>query len=431
MTAERSFTPKLLIGWIAVAVLCFAASVWLMSRGGGSNPGADAVGPSSFSRSAIGYAGIADILQRLQIVTVKSQYESLGKVGEDGLLVLAEPLISFTSDETFRRLLDAPRVLLILPKWVGKESEQHTGWISNAQLRLPIEADWLLQTIDDKAEILRRPKVEHWSANGLGVLPAATAPVQLVRSARLRPIVADGDAILLGELVRSDGHRLWVLADPDVMANHGLAEGANAEFAVALVEALRAPEGKVVFDETVHGYVAAPASPLGLLFRPPFVFASLQAVLALAFLLWATLARFGAAETAPPALQAGKPGLLENAAELLAFAGHQAGTTRRYLQATMRDVGQRLHAPAGLDDAALRDWLQRVGAARGVASDLAALGQRAVSLAGDRFVSLTALFYLARDIHQWKREMLDGLAGDTRHNRRHPRRSAEGGGRPG
>ena len=35
--------------------------------------------PSTFSRSAVGYAGIAEVLQRQGVAVVKSQYDSLAK----------------------------------------------------------------------------------------------------------------------------------------------------------------------------------------------------------------------------------------------------------------------------------------------------------------------------------------------------------------
>jgi len=71
-----------------------------------------------------------------------------------------------------------------------------------------------------------------------------------------------------------------VLADPDVIANHGLARDGNAALAVAVIGRLRAGNGGVVFDETVHGYVAKPANPFMLLFRFPFVVATAQGLLA-------------------------------------------------------------------------------------------------------------------------------------------------------
>ena len=73
--------------------------------------------------------------------------------------------------------------------------------------------------------------------------------------------------------------------------------------------------------------------------------ATAQGVLAIALLLWATLGRFGAPEPAPPALEAGKRGLLRNIAKLLDFTGHHEIVVQRYVQETLRDAARQLHAP--------------------------------------------------------------------------------------
>ena len=60
MTGEPVFSRRLLIGWIAGAVVMFAISLYLM--GAGEMTGPDSTGASTFSRSAIGHAGIAEVL---------------------------------------------------------------------------------------------------------------------------------------------------------------------------------------------------------------------------------------------------------------------------------------------------------------------------------------------------------------------------------
>ncbi len=98
-----------------------------------------------------------------------------------------------------------------------------------------------------------------------------------------------------------------------------------------------------------------------LLFRFPFVVATVQGLIAIALLLWATMARFGAPQSAPPPLSAGRAGLLQNMAKLIEFTGHQQVMIRRYVQETVRDVARQLHAPRALAGQALIAWLQRVG----------------------------------------------------------------------
>ena len=122
-------SQRLLIGWIAAAVLTFLVSLYFM---GNSEQSTETVGASTFSRSAIGYAGIADVLQKLDMPVLKSRSNSLGKVTPGGVLVIAEPLPGAKNEDIMRTLLKADTILLILPKWVGRPSESKPGWISEA-----------------------------------------------------------------------------------------------------------------------------------------------------------------------------------------------------------------------------------------------------------------------------------------------------------
>jgi hypothetical protein len=213
--------------------------------------------------------------------------------------------------------------------------------------------------------------------------------------------------MLVGELIDRKG-KVWVLADPDVIANHGISHPDNATLAVALINSLRSGEGNVVFDETVHGFVVRPVGAFLLLFRFPFVLATLQGLLAVILLLWATLGRFGAPRTSPTALSAGREGLLQNMAKLAEFTGHQDVMVKRYVHETVRDVAATLHAPRGLSGGDLMAWLQRVGLARGVTIDCeAALARAAESKAAGR-ANVPALVRLAGEIYQWKGEIVDG-----------------------
>jgi hypothetical protein len=404
MSGEPIFSRRLLLGWIVGAVVVFAISLYFM--GGGELGGPDSVGPSTFSRSAIGHAGIADVLTQLGIPVVKSRSSSLEKLGAGSVLVIAEPRRTGASEEAVRTLLKADTILLVLPKWTGLPSEQKSGWLREVTEGPTLDAQWALALVAPRGEVMREKTALQWTTNQLHVTPDPDLPVQLVRGDRLRPIIGASQGMLVGELTDKD-RRIWVLADPDIIANHGLAHPGNGALALALIMALRQGDSNVVFDETVHGIVVRPVSPFLLLFRFPFVVATAQGLLAVALLLWAALGRFGAPQTAPPALSAGREGLLQNMAKLVEFTGHQDVIVKRYVQETVRDAAFALHAPRELSGAGLVAWLQRVGLARGVAIDCEAVLQQAAET-GTHRRSPTALVRLARDIHQWKGEIVDG-----------------------
>jgi hypothetical protein len=412
MSAEPIFSPRILVSWVAAAVVVFALTLYFM--GGGQLGDPASVGPSTFSRSAIGHAGFADVLQRLNIPVVKSRHNSLAQAGRDSVLVIAEPNATAQADEAIRVLLKAETVLFVLPKWTGARDEKKPEWLKQASQLSAQAAQRALRLVSARGEVVRESGAVTWTINRFAPrAPNVVAPVQLMRGDRLLPLIAAEQGMLLGE-IREFNRRIWVLADPDVISNHGLARPGNAELAVEIIARLRGPVGVVVFDETIHGFVAGPANPFLLLFRFPFVVATAQVLLAVALLLWASMARFGAPQPAPVALSAGRQGLLQNVANLLEFPGHQQVILRRYVHETIRDVARQLHAPAGLAGEPLIAWLQRVGSARGVTIDCAAIARRASELAEAGRRDLVPLVRLARDIYRWKREIIDGPSGNPR-----------------
>ncbi len=422
MKLAGALTSRVMAAWIAAAILLALASVYLAAFSGRS---IDTVGPSTFSRSAIGYAGIADVMRRLGARVVKSRDDSVGKLDPSGVLVVAEPSQRTTAQQ-LSSLLSAHTVLLILPKWTGLASRSKPGWLASVELLPDGVPQSVAGDVAPSVAIVRDPPMRFWSHNELGVTPVIADKPQLMKSSRLRPVVGSDSGILVGEL-RSGARRIWILADPDVMANHGIAEPLNAEFSVALIDALRGDDGNVVFDEVVHGFENDVNSPFRLLFEFPFVLATIQGVIAVGLLLWATMPRFGAPLSPPAPLSSGKGSLIETTAKLLDRARHRGVVIQRYIHAIVHDVARQLHAPAGLPEAELVEWLRRTGRARAVDVDCGAVLSKADELADHRAAG--SLAALARDIFRWKREIIDGASGRPRADRSHSERNRPGGGR--
>jgi len=348
------------------------------------------------------------VLPRLNVPTVKSRSSSLDKLTPGGVLVIAEPVLSPQGEAQIRPLLNAKVVLLVLPKWLGFAGVAKEGWVQQVTERSVGDAQGVLKLIAPNATVKRQDSPVTWSSNAFKAAPHLDMPLQLMSGDRLRPIIAAPEGMLLGE-IRDNNRKVWVLSDPDVMSNHGLANPDNAALAVAIIDGLRGVDGNVVFDETVHGFVVRPSTPSMLLFRFPFVVATLQGLIAVALLLWATIGRFGAARAAPPSLSAGREGLLQNMAKLVEFTGHQDEMVKRYVEETVRETAVTLHAPRELSGKGLIAWLKRVGLARGATIDFEALLQRAGETGSGRR-NPSALVKLARDIHRWKGEIVDGRA---------------------
>jgi hypothetical protein len=428
MTDRPVFSGRLLVALVAAAIATFVLSLYLVSR---DEYGADRYGPSSYSVSALGYAGIADLLQRLGIPVVKSRRESRSTL-PDGVVIVAEPRISLLAQAAAPIPPLAEKVLLVLPKWTGQPGGERRGWVRRVAPKWIHDADRTLGLVLESAKVERVDGVESWRVNLIGSPPPLAGRVQLVKSDQLFPLVSSDEGILLGE-IRKDGRAIWVLSDPDVIANHAFtADGKGAIFAVRLIEMLRGGKGAVIFDETSHGLLPQPTDTARFLFQFPYSIIALQVVIGVTLLAWATMGRFGPPEMPPPPLLAGKAGLVANVAHLMAFAGHERLIISRYVETTLRDTARELRVPRDLPLLEQIQYLQRIGKTRNVARDPAEIMQRVERLVRSRGGSeLFQFAQIAREVYRWKQEILDGPSRHSRHYGGDPRRSPEGGGRPG
>src|SRR5207237_9001131 len=81
--------PRVMAAWVAAVIILVIGTIALAIFGGGGST--QTVGPSAFSRSAIGYAGIADVMHRLGARVLKSRRDSVESLDPAGVLVVAEP----------------------------------------------------------------------------------------------------------------------------------------------------------------------------------------------------------------------------------------------------------------------------------------------------------------------------------------------------
>ena len=406
MKPAAVFSPRTMLGWLAAVVAAFALSIYLLAFS--KPPERPTVGPSASSRSAIGFAGLAELIRRAGIPVAKVRGEATpGPAGK--LVVLANPMDTQRFDDGGRYAFgSAASVLIILPKWYGFRDPRHSGWITDASTAPLYEADHVLTKAGADGRTARVPRPENWSANDLGAAPELPAEVQVIENSKLRPVVGAAGRVLVGELM--DGkRRIWIVADPDMLSNHGLFSGRNPELAVGLVKALAAPKGEVVFDEWVRG-TAVPTSgnPLTLMLQFPYIVVTFHLLAAGALLLWAAMPRFGVPMPAPEMLAAGKQRLIDNAAGLLRFSGRPEVIIASYVRLSVRSAARELRSPPGLDWRQLVDWLTHVGISRGVTLDFPGLVRRAEDIAASRGAASRALTEIVHDTHRWKREILNG-----------------------
>jgi hypothetical protein len=391
-------TTRRAIGWIAGLGLAsllagFAAAIF-----------ADPATPvrsaqnDAFSRSALGHRAFVELLRRLDRRVVVSRSPQRSRDG--GVLILLEPP---AEAGRLRELLDGvERVLCVLPKRSGEESERRPGWIESAEVLAPGRAEAVLDALGLEGEV-RRSSAAFVAEVGRD-LPAATLGTpQLVDGRAIEPVLASAEGSLIGWTAASYCDELWLLADPDLIQNHGLGAGENAALAVALIDRIAEPGEILVVDETLHGHGTAP-HVFGALGRFPLVLALLQAALLIGVLCWIASRRFGAPLPEPPALRPGRVALVESTAGLLLHGGHSASTLRRYLAIEERRVAAARGLPRDLGQDARRAALAGLERRRPPAVALATLVEQ-VEDGGEHGGALLAC---ARRIQVWRTEMLHG-----------------------
>src|SRR5207249_9539312 len=124
----------------------------------------------------------------------------------------------------------------------------HPGWLRQVQQRSTFQAQWALSLVVPRMDVVREDDPVQWTTNELGLVPNVRTPTQLISGTGLRPVIGSERGMLVGQLVERN-RTVLVLADPDVISNHGLAREGNAALAVALIKRLRGPNGTVVRSE--------------------------------------------------------------------------------------------------------------------------------------------------------------------------------------
>ncbi len=423
MTLQDSanFSPRTLALLIFAGVFAFAGAAFFSIFDDGSQTS----GTNSFSKSAIGHAAFLELLRGQNIPVIVSRSNSVTKANDSTLLIVAEPLQREITKGGGLPL--AERTLLVLPKRYGFPALNRPSWVQGVGL-LPVESvERILSAFLPNATVSRVESEPKWKNTSLADLhkirpgqldndllwaairsrgvPAIDRP-QLIASEDLIPIVASGDGILVGG-VKLDSGWVFVISDPDILANHGIGKENNAALLFDLLSLFRPADGSIIIDETVHGFRSNP-NLWRQVFEVPFIVPTLLALVAFAILLCAATGRFGSPISPARQSRESEMGLIENAADLLQEAGHGTAIVRRYPTVALRTVAQRLHAPRRLNETELIAWIDRVGTTRNVRRSYRTLQDEIEKAMSHHSIDDERVLRMAQNLHQWKQEMLDG-----------------------
>ncbi|WEK44334.1 MAG: hypothetical protein P0Y64_05875 [Candidatus Sphingomonas colombiensis] len=374
---------------LVVGILGFAGTLVLGAFAPDFDNG-DHGGSNALSKSATGYAGLVELAQATGrapwIIRDDNEWDT------DDLLVITPERSTADMSGILKARGDRP-TLIVLPKWMTIADPDHQGWVNVGGLLSVNEPIGVLAPATmlrvGRVRSFGRPLVPVGGAPG-ALAVAAPRPLQAIAAGQLEPLLTDDRGhVVLG---RFPGSRRYILADPDLLSNHGIRDLPRARAALAMLDFLNTPDGGLVaFDVVVNG-LGRGRSPLKLMFTPPFLALTIVIAVVLALVGWQALARFGAARPRERAIAFGKVALIDNTAALVSRAGREGALGGRYA-AMIRDRARAAFGvPAHLRDAEADNYLDRLG------GDVPFTALVAAAEGADRREEILGA---ARALHQW------------------------------
>ena len=402
MSAANPFNPRLVFGLIAAGILAFSALLLLLAFGGNLGGSGSRDGRAhALSVSAVGFKGLVDLVDMYhETYTIQGPED----FGDENLVIVALEPQSRPSD--LARLLAARQgkaTMIILPKWETIADPAHRRWVRALS---PTAGLGIGSIAGQELDIsIGRRRDARQRADGEDFLEGLSLPVpdepQTVSGAGLTPLVSlpGGGALV----ARMGDQPHYLVADPDLINNHGLRSPEAAAAALALIDGLNATDAEsVAFDLTVNGLGASQSARPSLLrtaFEPPFLVMTLALAAAALLAGLHGAVRFGQARSEERAIALGKAALVENSAGLIRLARREARLGAAYADVVRHEAARMASAPAWLAGAELNAYLDRLSRADspGFSALAARLGQ-----ARDRHELVAA----ARALFSWKKDII-------------------------
>ena len=397
MKEKNPFNPRVVYGLIVLGVAAFAAIVWVMAYGGPARQQQRELSRAQMmSPAAVGFKGLVELVGQVrQTYTINSASD----LDYEDLLVLAIDENTRAEDLSWVRQRRASRpTLIILPKWRTIPNLRRGQWVTavgpGAGNRVANRLGYRLRLAGNSPAGGRAAGVN--ILEGIE-LPAPDLP-QVIEGEGLTPLLTlpDGGALL----VQIQGRPHYILADPDMLNNHGIRDPARAQAAVALLDALNLADANSINFATFTDVVAVrePGSLLRLVLEPPFLAMTLALVIAALLAGFHGAIRFGQPRREERAIALGKAALVENSAGLIRLARREVHMSVAYAEFVQQEAARAVGAPPGLSGDALDDYLDRLTRSGPTFSELAA----ALVRTRDRHSMAAA----ARALFQWKKDII-------------------------
>jgi hypothetical protein len=391
--AEGPFKRGAMLLIVAIGTAAFIAMLVLGAYAPDLRSGHNGGSPA-LSNAATGFSGLVRLAEATgrHPLIVRSEEELKS---ED--LVVITPEHGWTDLSKILDLRGSRATLIVLPKWETEPDKAKTGWVRVSGLLPPLDPGRMLAPAFPVGVARARTKREPLISLHPGAADVqffAPTVMQTIKNPKLKPLVTDPSGrILLGQV---NDRPLYLLADPDLVNNHGMADERQAKAALAMLDFLNSTDAASVrFDVTTNG-LGRSQSPLKLAFDPPFLGVTLTIFAALLLAAIQALTRFGAPRRTERAIKFGKAALVDNSAALIRKAGREGRLGPRYADVIRQRAAALFRIPLAVSPEVLDERLESLNP-RHSFSALAASASQARS----RSELLTA----AISLHSWVEEV--------------------------
>jgi len=389
---------KLAVGLVlvsALSLIAFAAlsayAPFLRSDQSGGN--------DALSKSAVGFAGILYLADETGIPT------TLGRVPPSPnrySLTVLTPELGNSADQ-IGALSHLGATLIVLPKWLASSDPEHSGWVTKLGLQPAKLTEALLTDMVKNAKIAqgKGTKPVHLRAvlgsfaSAVPRGPVTIDSIQTISADVLDPVIADDQGHAVLAVVR--GTKIYILAEPDLLDNVGIHDASVARMALGMISALRDNPREISFDVTLNGFRGGP-DLLFAMFSPPFLGATLCALLAAAFIGFHAFHRFGAAKEPGRAIAFGKRALADNTAAVIRLMRREPRMAPRYALATLNAAASQLGVARERD----QSWIAALERRRGVRDRFTQLDVEAQNVRDNG-----GLMRVAAKLYKWRRGILN------------------------
>lgn len=404
MTERSPFNPKIVFGLIALGLLAFGAIIWVMAFGGAERPQQrqqrELSRAQMMSPSAVGFRGLVVLVGQVrQTYTIANTQD----LDYDDLLVLAIDENSRREDINWvRQQRQSRATLIILPKWRTVANLRRGEWVTAVG---PGAGDQVAAQLGYRLRLGQRVPA---GAQAIGVddlrgtnIPAPEFP-QVIEGADLVPLLTAPNGGTILAQIRGRPH--YILADPDLLNNHGIRDPARARAALALLDALSPPDAESINFATFTDVAISAAAArqtgglLRLVLEPPFLAMTLALVVAALLAGFHGAIRFGQPRREERTIALGKAALVENSAGLIRLARREVHMSTAYAELIQQEAARAVGAPPDLTGDALDDYLDRLTRTGPTFSELAAN----LVKTRDRHSMAAA----ARALFQWKKDII-------------------------